>query len=162
MLIRNFSHVGLSVADIERSVNFYRGVFGFVRSKRVLSVASPSPSERLLGAKPLDAKIAFIRRDDLIVELLEFKAPAPVPQEGLRPLYHNGLVHLCFKVVDVDSVMSAVERFGGKVHHETRLQGDEDGQVFDNVMCSDPDGTRVELSGLPPLTDGMEWEGAAG
>jgi catechol 2,3-dioxygenase-like lactoylglutathione lyase family enzyme len=142
------SHIGLSVVDIDRSTDFYRGAFGFVRAEAVAHEMSPSPAEKLLGVSPLDFRVAFLSLEGLVLQLLEFSIPTPVLQERLKPVFHQGLVHLCFKVADVDVVASAIERLGGMVRHDTRIKDQDMGRRVDNVMCCDPDGTRIELSGL--------------
>jgi hypothetical protein len=105
-----------------------------------------SPFESLFGVDALDARMCYVQRDEIRLELLEFSTPAPRVEDGPIPLYRQGLAHLCFKVDDVDETAAAVERFGGTIYPKTRTTRHTDDYLLDNLMCADPDGTAVELS----------------
>jgi catechol 2,3-dioxygenase-like lactoylglutathione lyase family enzyme len=144
MAIRRLAHVGLCVTDLERSTRFYCQALGFLRAKTTNLIGPPF--EPLFGVETLEAKMRYLLRDDIRLELLEFTAPAPRIEDGPIPLYRQGLAHLCFKVDDVDESAAAVERFGGTVYPESRVTKEFDDHFIDNLMCADPDGTPVELS----------------
>jgi catechol 2,3-dioxygenase-like lactoylglutathione lyase family enzyme len=153
MAIRRFTHVGVSVTDLERSTRFYCLALGFQRSKMTFEAGSSSGP--LFGVSRLELRIRFLQREDIRLELLEFTEPALKVDGGLLPLYRQGFTHLCFKVDDVDETAALIEKFGGGVHPEHRIKLESDDFVQDNLMCSDPDGAPIELSKDYPQPPGF-------
>jgi catechol 2,3-dioxygenase-like lactoylglutathione lyase family enzyme len=142
-----FSHFGISVTDVDRSLRFYCGAFGFEPG------ANFDVGPEFGGLMELDApklRSQYIVRDGLSIELLGFASPRPVPRDGRREMNRVGLTHLSFRVDDVDAVAAKVVELGGEVHPHTRTtMGDPDAGGLDFVYCTDPDGTRIELMRLP-------------
>lgn len=89
-----FHHVGVYCRDIEESLAFYEDVFGFRLLFR---------SDALEGDKPL--KMAWIKRGDLIFELLECEDKSTCTAAA------NCLNHLALRVGDMDEF---VVRLGEK------------------------------------------------
>ncbi|MYS78899.1 VOC family protein [Embleya scabrispora] len=127
-------HVGLNVSDLDRSVAFYKAVFGF---------------EVVAEGNETDRRFAFLGRDGKLLVTLwqqsegEFRADRP------------GLHHLSFQVETIDEVKAAEQvlrgldaRFGydGVVPHgENGTSG--------GIFFADPDGIRLEIyapSGADP------------
>ncbi len=130
-----FNHVGQCVADLTRSRRFYEEVFGFT-CERTLEPPD-DPSATLLQIEPpIGMRVAYLRRDGLILELLQFDRAGNPP---FRPRVMNepGLTHLSLSVEDLDEVAARVAAFGGQVVEETRIPG--------AFFIRDPDGQLVEL-----------------
>ena len=144
--ITGFSHVGVVVRDLDRSIAFYRDALDF-------AVAEAWPVGREFGAlmelDDVDVQSQFLRRGDLAIELLHYRSPAVEGDGQRRQVNRLGINHLCFRVADVDAVAARVEAAGGVVLGHTRTTfGDGDG-IMDFVYCTDPDGTRIELMRIP-------------
>lgn len=135
MPIRRFSHVGVCVSDLERSLAFYRDGLGFTETKR-LDVAGDA-AETLLALSDLDLRAVFLERDGLRLELLHYDSPGRRGSGEPRPMNALGLTHLSLRVDDLDATAAALERAGGRVLRATRTHG--------AVFATDPDGTRIEL-----------------
>ena len=88
-MIRRLSHLGICVADLERSLRFYREGLGF-REVSALEL-SGEPSASLLGLPGVSLRARYLERDGARVELLHYPAPgatgrgAPRPDERARP-----------------------------------------------------------------------------
>ena len=143
---RSFSHIGVCVSDLERSLRFYTEALGFEESS---SFDVGPEFGRLMEVEGVQLQSRFVRRDGTSIELLHFVEPGHVGPSERRQLNQLGLTHLSFKVDDVDATAAAVERCGGTVLANTRTTFGEGEGRLDFVYCTDPDGTRVELMNLP-------------
>lgn len=138
-----YSHVGICVADVDRSIRFYCEGLGFELAERyeLDSQEMPGLDRSLEVAGPLTLISQMLTSGSLKVELLAYPGrPAqgtPSPSRGLL-----GLTHLSFNVEKVDTAAKRLEKFGGTILDETRS---ENGIVL--LFLADPDGTRVELMG---------------
>lgn len=141
MSIRRFSHVGICVADLDRSLAFYRDALGFTEVGR-LDVAGDAP-ETLLALADVDLEAIFLERDGVRIELLHYRSPAHRGTGDPRPMNALGLTHLSLRVDDLAAAITALEAAGARVLHTTRTWNPElaSGAVF----ALDPDGTRIEL-----------------
>ena len=68
MPIQRFSHVGICVSDLDRSLAFYRDALGFHEVGR-LDVTGDAP-ETLLGLRDVDLEAVFLERDGVRIELI--------------------------------------------------------------------------------------------
>ncbi len=141
MSITRFSHVGICVSDLERSVAFYRDALGF-REVRRLDVSGEAP-ETLLHLEDIDLETVFLERDGVRIELLHFRWPTHRGNGDPRPMNALGLTHLSLRVDDLAAAIAALEGVGARILHATRTWNAElaSGAVF----AIDPDGTRIEL-----------------
>jgi catechol 2,3-dioxygenase-like lactoylglutathione lyase family enzyme len=138
MSIKGFSHVGLSVADAERSLKFYTDAFGFEVGTRYELGADFAHSP---DAPPLPIVCQFVKQGDFQLALLEYEAPQIGDSESLRPMARLGIANFGVYVDALDPVVEKVLANGGKVHRETFLDS-PNGQF---IHCTDPDGARIEL-----------------
>ena len=135
MSVRRASHFGLCVSDLERSLAFYRDAIGFKEVSRL--TFSDEGSRRLLGLPDGILEAAYLEREGWLLELLGFPEPGTLPGDAPRPMNRTGLTHLSFVVESLEAIGAAIERHGGRVLEETRLET--------VVFALDPDGTRLEL-----------------
>ena len=141
MSVRRFSHVGICVADLERSLAFYRDALGF-RERGRLEV-SGEVSETLLGLYPVDLQAVYLERDGVRLELLHYASPGHRGTGEPRPMNALGLTHLSLAVDDLDGAVLVLERAGARVLRATRVHNPELGAHA--IFVTDPDGTRIEL-----------------
>jgi catechol 2,3-dioxygenase-like lactoylglutathione lyase family enzyme len=142
----SFSHLGICVSDLERSVRFYCEGLGFepVASHRV-----GQEFAALMEVEGVDLESRMLARDGVTIELLGYHAPKTTGDGRRRPLNQLGLTHLSLRVDDVDAVAATIEEFGGTVVRPTRTTFDLDTVRLDFLYCTDPDGIRIELMDLP-------------
>ena len=111
------THVGLAVADPERSLRFYRDVFGVVeyyRDDEQIQVKGPGPFDVL----------AFEKR------------PRDAGKRG-------GIEHFGFRLTDpkdIDLAVREVEKAGGRL-----LRRGEFGPGLPFAYVADPDGYEIEI-----------------
>jgi catechol 2,3-dioxygenase-like lactoylglutathione lyase family enzyme len=139
--VRRFSHVGLCVSDLDRSLAFYRDALGFSEVGR-LDVAGEE-AETLLGLQEVDLEAVFLERDGVRIELLRYRSPASLGPSEPRPMNALGLTHLSLRVHELSAAIEVLERAGGRVLPTTRTSNAELGSGA--VFVLDPDGIRIEL-----------------
>jgi predicted enzyme related to lactoylglutathione lyase len=132
------SHLGICVSDLERSATFYTEVLGFEPQS---SATIGAPFDVLTGLPGLRCKIAFFLKQGLRIELLQMEQPVPTGDGSLRPMNALGLTHITVVVDDLDTMAERIEKAGGSIHPETRVQSAA-GQL---MFGADPDGVRLEL-----------------
>ena len=141
----SFSHFGICVLDLERSVRFYCDGLGFEKAE---SHAIGSEFARLMDLDDVSMTSQFIRRGPTAIELLAFAEPAPVGDGVRRPVHRLGLTHLSFRVRDLEATLQRLVELGGSVVESSRTTIDLGGTPLQFVYCADPDGVRVELMDL--------------
>lgn len=131
----SFGHVGHCVTDLDRSRRFYVELFGFEPLNEI--EVPDTPSDRLLRLPaPIGLRAAYLRKDGLTLELMEFRRPGN-PAAAERVVNQPGLTHLSFSVDDVDAVAARVAELGGEVMSDTH--------IGTAVFLRDPDGQLIEL-----------------
>jgi catechol 2,3-dioxygenase-like lactoylglutathione lyase family enzyme len=140
-----FSHIGICVSDLERSVRFYCEGLGF---ELVQSHTVGQEFGRLMEVDEVSLQSRFVRRDGVSIELLHFESPGHSGEPVRRPMNQLGLTHLSLRVEDLDAVAEVIESHGGSVIAGTRTTFGSANEL-DFVYCIDPDGVRIELMHLP-------------
>jgi catechol 2,3-dioxygenase-like lactoylglutathione lyase family enzyme len=144
-MTRGFSHLGICVADLDRSLRFYCEGLGFEE------VAAHEVGPEFGGLMELDdlrLSSRMIHSNGVTVELLGYGSPAVQGEPVRRPMNQLGLTHLSFRVDDLEAVAARIGELGGQVVTSTRTTLDLGGTALDFVYCTDPDGVRIELMDL--------------
>ena len=139
--IHGFSHLGLCVSDLARSLRFYREGLGFQEASRL--EFSGEPSATLLGLPGVRFTAVYLRRDGLLLELLHYAAPGATGDRVQRAMNALGLTHLSMRVANADAVAARLVELGGRALDHTRIVNPE--LRARALFVLDPDGTRIEL-----------------
>ena len=145
MGVQGLRHIGITVSDMARSVQFYQNYLG-------LSVFARYPKcqgeyiASLVGVPNACIDIAQLQAPDgSRIELLQYLShparPGPVAQ-ATEP----GRPHCAFTVADLGALYERREQFGCQFKHPP--QRSPDGVLV--AYCHDPDGTILELVQLAP------------
>jgi catechol 2,3-dioxygenase-like lactoylglutathione lyase family enzyme len=113
-MIKGLAHVGLSVASLERSIDFYRQCLD-MQVLEVEEFGGPQYDAvmRLANAR---GRLAILQTTGLQLELFEFYSPTPRPALVGRPVCDHGITHFCIEVTDVDGVCEKLRTAGGTLH----------------------------------------------
>jgi lactoylglutathione lyase len=130
-----FNHVGLCVADRERSRHFYEGLLGF-EFWWELEPPDEGTDNLLQLEKPIGLRATYLVRDGLVLELLDY-SQREVRTGPERVMDQLGLTHLSLSVSDLAAVLTMVNSFGGVVVDATVSE--------QSAMIRDPDGQLIEL-----------------
>ena len=142
----SFSHLGICVSNLERSVRFYCEGLGF---EPVASHQVGGEFAALMEVEGVELESRMLSRDGVTIELMGYLAPGTSGDGTRRPMNQLGLTHLSLRVGDVDGLAATIEALGGTVLPSTRTTFDLPGARLDFLYCTDPDGVRIELMDLP-------------
>ncbi len=140
--VKYMMHIGICVADLARSIRFYRDGLGFSEGPELTVEGEPTatmldlPSDMRLDAIYLD-------REGFRIELLSYPKPGVIGEAKARPMNRLGLTHFALRVDDLDAAIERVEAHGGALVEGSRIRND----AFESDLCyvTDPDGVRLEL-----------------
>jgi lactoylglutathione lyase len=141
-----FNHIGLCVADRDRSRRFYEGLLGF-QFWWELELPDGGTAQLLQLKGPIGVRATYLVRDDFVLELLDY-LKRDVHAGSQRVMDQVGLTHMSLSVSDLAVVLAMVEEFGGSVIEDTVTE--------QFAMICDPDGQLIELlpdswlANLPP------------
>jgi catechol 2,3-dioxygenase-like lactoylglutathione lyase family enzyme len=154
MAIKAIGHVGVCVSNLERSLRFWRDGLGFEVLRKWQFRGSSW--RRVLELDSLDLHSLIIRRDHMTLELMYFDEPGHVGTSERRPMNQLGFTHLAVWVSDLDSSAKRVVEYGGRIVESTRTVFDQPQFQGKWLICTDPDGIRVELVEYPDGEDILE------
>jgi lactoylglutathione lyase len=142
-------HTGFQVADLERSLAFYRDLLGFsVIWQRVVTAEYIA---RLVGYPGLELHQALlaIPGSEHCLELLDYRnvERTPVDPSTANP----GTAHICLMVDHLAVLYERLVAAGVEFVSEpvSPTEGPNTGRLV--VYMTDPDGIRVELIGADPV-----------
>ena len=130
----SFNHIGLCVADRERSRRFYEGLLGF-QFWWELELPDAGTEKLLQLQRPIGVRATYLVRDGLVLELLDYSKRDVHSQQ--RVMDDVGLTHISLSVSDLAAALAMVDEFGGSVVQETVTE--------QFAMIRDPDGQLIEL-----------------
>src|SRR5581483_10966166 len=88
-MIRGLNHVGISVADLDRSIRFYREAFGLEVIERC--AFSGELYAKILALSGARGRVALLSNGNLQLELFEFAAPQRVRRPEERSVAELGI-----------------------------------------------------------------------
>jgi catechol 2,3-dioxygenase-like lactoylglutathione lyase family enzyme len=139
-------HTGITVSDIERSLQFWRDVLGFELSHRAHQKGELA--EQITGVAGAEILIAVVKAPGHKIELLEYRAPADRKRVEARPC-DVGSAHVALPVDNLDDVLETIAASGWKAagSPQTLTVGPNAGKRV--IYVRDPDGTTIEFMQPP-------------
>lgn len=123
-------HVGISVQDIDKSLQWYREMLGF---ELLSDTYMP----------PLKSRVVFIGNGAFEIELFQHDETIPIPQERLMPnsdIQTQGTKHVCFSHPDVAGLLAQLKEKGVDIVMGPQvIEGTVMGFIHDN------NGTLIEF-----------------
>jgi catechol 2,3-dioxygenase-like lactoylglutathione lyase family enzyme len=143
MTVTGLHHASLTVADLERSLRFYRDLLGIGVREQVDTAAATVTA--ISGESTRRVRIADLDLGDgRILELVEDLDHEP-------PQTHTG-GHIALRVDDIRAVHRQLVEAGAAARSEPIVLGPEAGRHWAGcvvVWITDPDGATVELVQAP-------------
>ena len=139
-------HTGFTVANIDRSLAFWRDVLGFELSHRAHHTGDLA--SEVTGVPGAEISIAVLKAPGHRIELLEYHAPSDRKRADLRPC-DVGSVHVALTVDNLDAVLSKIAASGWSAVGKPQIlkTGPNAGKRIAYVR--DADGTTIELMQPP-------------
>ena len=147
-----FNHVGISVTDLDRSIAFYRDMFGMEPLGDPFPFSGPQFSE-IMDIPQVEGRMCMIAGGNLWLELFEFANPAGTPKDPNYKVSDRGISHFGMTVDDIHATYAKLKAAGVPIHG--RLQTFSGGGMR-AAYCRDPDGNVFEIM---QLGDGMPEPG---
>lgn len=137
-------HTGITVSNLERSLEFWQNVLGFEFSHRAHQ--SGEMAEQITGVQGAELKLAVVKAPGgHKIELLEYLAPPDRKKDAdLRPC-DVGHVHVALIVDDLDAVLERIVASGWKAVGEPQSLDSGPNAGKRVVYVRDPDGTTIEF-----------------
>ena len=144
-------HTGITVANLDRSLAFWRDVLGFELSHRAHH--TEDLASEVTGVPGAEISLVVLKGYGHKIELLEYLVPSDRKHVDLRPC-DVGSVHIALIVDNLDAVLSAIAASGWKAagKPQTLRTGPNTGKRV--IYVRDPDGTIIEFMQLPPQSSG--------
>src|SRR5437879_1779547 len=105
-------HIGMTVSNLRRSVEFYRTVFG-LDPAMILDITAGEATAAALALPPHKQKVALVPAGDILLELIEFVPPRR-PYDGRQD--DVGYAYVCFRVTDIEAVYERLVAQGVKIN----------------------------------------------
>ena len=146
---RAFSHIGITVPDISKAIEFYQEVMGWYLLMGPETVNEEN--ETAIGKMCIDVfgtgwnsfRIAHLSTSDSIgIELFEFEN-----SKHSKPEFHptnTGLFHFCVQDPDIEKLTNKIVEFGGKQRMPIREYYPNE-KPFKMVYVEDPFGIVFEI-----------------
>ncbi|MGA7276084.1 MAG: VOC family protein [Candidatus Udaeobacter sp.] len=142
-------HTGITVSNLERSLDFWRDVLGFELSHTAHQTGELA--REITGVAGAELKLAVLKAPDdgHKIELLEYLAPPDRTEHGDPRPCDVGSVHVALTVNDLDAVLQHIAASGWKTagKPQTLQSGPNAGKRV--VYVRDPDGTTIEFMQPP-------------
>ena len=131
--ISQIAHWALKVADLDRSLAFYRDTLGFREMMRINHVEAPMAGQLML---------VYLRvTDTQFVELFPYGKGAQAPDEDTTSMHH-----VCLQVSNMAETVAALRSGGVEIFRGPNLGLDGNNQCW----IKDPDGNRIEFMQMLP------------
>jgi lactoylglutathione lyase family protein len=145
---RAFSHIGLSVPDLDRAVAFYTEVMGWYMLFPPTEVVEDDSAigimcKDVFGPGFGSFKIAHLSTSDGIgVELFQFREAEPPNPEF--QYWKGGVFHFCVQDPNLEGLAERIVAAGGKQRMPVRHYYPSE-KPYRMVYCEDPFGNIVEI-----------------
>jgi catechol 2,3-dioxygenase-like lactoylglutathione lyase family enzyme len=144
-VITGIHHFSIACSDADRSLAFYRDLFGLeLVSDR--EVGASGFVERVTGVPGARVRIVHLSGHGANLELLEYSEPRG--DTRAREPNHAGSAHVCFTTDDLDEACASLASRGVKIRSRDRapvvvVGGPNDGGR--GLYVEDPDGNAIEI-----------------
>ncbi|NIP13853.1 MAG: hypothetical protein GWM88_03535 [Pseudomonadales bacterium] len=105
--VKRVNHTGISVADMERSLTFYRDLLGLdlIFDSDVVDVVDLNA---VVGMERARGRVAWLRAGDTMIELWQWDHPQgrPLPEDYCPA--DKGVTHFALEVDDVDQLCERI------------------------------------------------------
>lgn len=145
---RSFSHIGLSVTDLDAAVKFYTEVMGWYL---IMSPTEITEDDSAIGVMCSDVfgagwqsfRIAHLSTGDRVgVEIFQFKNATR--RENNFEYWKAGVFHFCVQDPDVEGLAERIVAAGGKQRMPVR-EYFPDEKPYRMVYMEDPFGNIIEI-----------------
>jgi catechol 2,3-dioxygenase-like lactoylglutathione lyase family enzyme len=110
-----FHHIGISVADLDRSIAFYRDWFGMAEAGETVRFGGEDYL-RIMGLPSPEGRMCMMAKDSLMLEMFEFARPTPAAKDPNYSVADHGLTHFGVCVENIDEIYERMSAAGVRFH----------------------------------------------
>lgn len=162
-LVRGVDSVGHTVADLDRSVDFYTRVLDFEKTGEV--EVEGEAYERLQGIVGLRLRAARLRLGDETLELTQVLAPEGRPLPADSRSHDRWFQHVAIVVGDMDRAYARLRQHGVRpvsTGPQTLPEWNPNAGGIRAFYFEDPDGHPLEILQFPPGKGAAKWHRPSG
>jgi lactoylglutathione lyase family protein len=144
-----FSHIGITVPDLEKAVEFYTKAFGLYLIMPPTEIKQDDSAigqmcDDVFGPGWGSFRIAHLSTGDRVgIELFEFHNT--VPEERPFEYWRQGLFHFCLQDENLEERVETIIALGGKQRMQQVRYYYPGEKPYRMVYCEDPFGNILEL-----------------
>jgi glyoxylase I family protein len=138
-MIEEMNHIGVSVANLEKSVRFYTEIMGMKIDYRAFHEGT-GVSE-VVGVNNAILNICVVRKKSCRIELIEYGDREQGPGE-YKKQNEQGLIHISFAVTDVDEVYERIRSLGYEFFSQPKVTRENGPKI---CYFKGPDRVIIEL-----------------
>lgn len=146
---RAFSHIGITVPDLNKAIDFYSGVMGWylLMGPEIIQEETDSAIGKMcidvFGSGWEEFKIAHLSTSDKVgIEIFEFPTKPDTTAE-FTP-FETGAFHFCVQDPEIEKLAEKIKEAGGKQRMPVREYYPEE-KPFKMVYMEDPFGNIIEI-----------------
>jgi len=138
-MINGMHHVGISVTDLDRAVDFYTNCLGMDVVASAFPFGGPL-YERVMALENTKGRMCVVRKGTLMLELFEFAHPSPARKDPNYSVGDRGISHFGIEVTDIEAMYERLVAKGVRFHCpvvtfpggvKATYARDQDGNVFE-------------------------------
>jgi catechol 2,3-dioxygenase-like lactoylglutathione lyase family enzyme len=147
---KRINHLGVGVDDLDRAIDWYCTVLGFVLLKGPFEVRSTTPYDGPMAVDVLGPSFCHMRQahllspDGLGFELFQLIDPPHQRRTPSVQFWSNGFFHICITDFEVEDMASRISESGGRQLSQIwRIYPDV--PDYQMCYCEDPFGNVIEI-----------------
>jgi catechol 2,3-dioxygenase-like lactoylglutathione lyase family enzyme len=135
----NLRHVGLIVNNIDKSLELYRDILGFI--PKVDQIEQGDFFDHLTGLTSVIARTSKCYTEDgTCIELIEFQSQSP--DSRIKKFTSEGFNHVALNIDDLDTLYEKLKAIGLEFVNEPKFNAEKTAKV---AFCRDFEGNLLEL-----------------
>lgn len=148
-----FNHIGISVLDLDKMVDFYKEATGYKVVRRY-KVENNEVANKLYAQDSMVYERAILKGPNMLLELTEF-ADQPDSVSIEMPFYGPGMTHTCYQGPIDKPVYDKFKKAGADIISRGEGTVEVSSVRVSYAYAYDPEGNMMELEHMPNILVGM-------
>jgi catechol 2,3-dioxygenase-like lactoylglutathione lyase family enzyme len=143
------NHIGISVPDLEKAIDFYSEVIGFNIIKGPVNIVPDTPGIGLIGKNIFgpqfkEVKIAWLNSGNNVgLEIFQFIDPKAELRSDNFEYWKSGFFHICITDPNIEDLCNKILEKGGKMRADVQMVNEVKQHKI--AYLEDPFGNIIEI-----------------